>query len=100
MDPSTDVISTKHVNGSSVIAQSLLVLFPIYQALEKVNGIAEDLTWEMFRDTLLEQAEQGGRLLHYPCGCPITLCSYDRKTFNGHCLSWWINYGEVVFITP
>ena len=32
---------------------------PIYQALEKVNGIAEDLTWEMFRDTLIEQAEQG-----------------------------------------
>ncbi|EEW3330614.1 phosphomethylpyrimidine synthase ThiC [Escherichia albertii] len=32
---------------------------PIYQALEKVNGIAEDLTWEVFRDTLQEQAEQG-----------------------------------------
>ncbi len=32
---------------------------PIYQALEKVNGIAEDLTWPLFRDTLLEQAEQG-----------------------------------------
>ncbi|NGM72245.1 phosphomethylpyrimidine synthase ThiC [Sphingobacterium sp. SGL-16] len=32
---------------------------PIYQALEKVNGIAEDLTWEIFRDTLIEQAEQG-----------------------------------------
>ncbi|ENN0600897.1 phosphomethylpyrimidine synthase ThiC [Salmonella enterica] len=32
---------------------------PIYQALEKVNGIAEDLTWKAFRDTLLEQAEQG-----------------------------------------
>jgi len=32
---------------------------PIYQALEKVNGIAEDLTWELFRDTLIEQAEQG-----------------------------------------
>ncbi|MGM3226302.1 phosphomethylpyrimidine synthase ThiC [Dickeya zeae] len=32
---------------------------PIYQALEKVNGIAENLTWELFRDTLLEQAEQG-----------------------------------------
>ncbi|PQH18413.1 phosphomethylpyrimidine synthase ThiC [Raoultella ornithinolytica] len=32
---------------------------PIYQALEKVNGIAEDLSWEAFRDTLLEQAEQG-----------------------------------------
>ena len=32
---------------------------PIYQALEKVDGIAEDLTWEIFRDTLIEQAEQG-----------------------------------------
>jgi phosphomethylpyrimidine synthase len=32
---------------------------PIYQALEKVNGKAEDLTWELYRDTLIEQAEQG-----------------------------------------
>lgn len=32
---------------------------PIYQALEKVGGVPEDLTWEMFRDTLIEQAEQG-----------------------------------------
>jgi phosphomethylpyrimidine synthase len=32
---------------------------PLYQALEKVNGKAEDLTWEIFRDTLIEQAEQG-----------------------------------------
>ncbi len=32
---------------------------PLYQALEKVNGIAEDLTWEVYRDTLIEQAEQG-----------------------------------------
>ncbi len=46
---------------------------PIYQALEKVNGIAEDLTWDIFRDTLIEQAEQGvdyftihaGLLLHH-----------------------------------
>jgi len=46
---------------------------PLYQALEKVNGIAEDLTWEVFRDTLIEQAEQGvdyftihaGLLLHH-----------------------------------
>ena len=48
---------------------------PIYQALEKVNGKAEDLTWEIFRDTLIEQAEQGvdyftihaGVLLRYVC---------------------------------
>jgi phosphomethylpyrimidine synthase len=32
---------------------------PIYQALEKVNGVAEDLNWEVYRDTLIEQAEQG-----------------------------------------
>ena len=32
---------------------------PIYQALEKVNGVAEDLTWEVYRDTLIEQCEQG-----------------------------------------
>ena len=50
---------------------------PIYQALEKVNGVAEDLTWEIFKDTLIEQAEQGvdyftihaGVLLRY---IPIT----------------------------
>ena len=32
---------------------------PLYQALEKVGGIAEDLSWEIYRDTLIEQAEQG-----------------------------------------
>ncbi|MDO1816919.1 phosphomethylpyrimidine synthase ThiC, partial [Escherichia coli] len=32
---------------------------PIYQALEKVDGVAENLTWEIFKDTLIEQAEQG-----------------------------------------
>jgi phosphomethylpyrimidine synthase len=32
---------------------------PLYQALEKVNGVAEDLTWDLYRDTLIEQAEQG-----------------------------------------
>lgn len=51
---------------------------PIYQALEKVNGVAEELTWEIYRDTLIEQAEQGvdyftihaGVLLHY---IPLTV---------------------------
>ncbi|MGH8295336.1 MAG: phosphomethylpyrimidine synthase ThiC [Steroidobacteraceae bacterium] len=51
---------------------------PIYQALEKVGGIAEELTWEVFRDTLIEQAEQGvdyftihaGVRLHY---VPLTV---------------------------
>ncbi|MBK5566347.1 phosphomethylpyrimidine synthase ThiC [Ensifer sp. SSB1] len=55
---------------------------PLYQALEKVNGIAENLTWEVYRDTLIEQAEQGvdyftihaGVRLHY---IPLTV---DRVT--------------------
>jgi len=54
---------------------------PIYQALEKVGGIAEDLTWDIFRDTLIEQAEQGvdyftihaGVLLRY-----VPLTAYRR----------------------
>ena len=55
---------------------------PIYQALEKVNGVAEDLNWEVFKETLIEQAEQGvdyftihaGVRLHY---IPLTI---DRLT--------------------
>jgi phosphomethylpyrimidine synthase len=40
-------------------ATSPIGTVPIYQALEKTGGVAEDLTWELFRDTLIEQAEQG-----------------------------------------
>ena len=40
---------------------------PIYQALEKVGGRAEELTWEIYRDTLIEQAEQG---VDYPPSTP------------------------------
>jgi len=48
---------------------------PIYQALEKVNGKAEDLTWEIYRDTLLEQAEQGVIISRFTrvCDCRIFL---------------------------
>ena len=42
---------------------------PLYQALEKVNGLAEDLTWEIYRDTLIEQAEQGWTTLPSTPGC-------------------------------
>jgi phosphomethylpyrimidine synthase len=61
---------------------------PIYQALEKVNGVAEDLTWEVFRDTLIEQAEQGvdyftihaGVLLRY---VPMTANRVTGIVFRG-----------------
>ena len=51
---------------------------PIYQALEKVGGIAEDLTWEIFRDTLIEQAEQG---VDYFTISSFSLCSKERLKF-------------------
>ncbi|MEM0951632.1 MAG: phosphomethylpyrimidine synthase ThiC [Cyanobacteria bacterium P01_H01_bin.74] len=50
-----------HATRDAIIRNSPVPIgtVPIYQALEKVNGIAEELTWEMYRDTLIEQAEQG-----------------------------------------
>ncbi|OFE13024.1 phosphomethylpyrimidine synthase ThiC [Pseudohongiella acticola] len=50
-----------HETREWIIRNSMLPIgtVPIYQALEKVGGVAEDLTWEIFRDTLIEQAEQG-----------------------------------------
>ncbi|WP_373088514.1 phosphomethylpyrimidine synthase ThiC, partial [Sneathiella sp.] len=50
-----------HETREWIIRNSMLPIgtVPIYQALEKVDGLAEDLTWEIFRDTLIEQAEQG-----------------------------------------
>ncbi|MDP1932816.1 MAG: phosphomethylpyrimidine synthase ThiC [Gammaproteobacteria bacterium] len=50
-----------HETREWIIRNSMLPIgtVPIYQALEKVDGVAEDLTWELFRDTLIEQAEQG-----------------------------------------
>jgi len=55
---------------------------PIYQALEKVNGIAEDLTWEIFRDTLIEQAEQGVDYftIHAGVRLPFIQLTADRIT--------------------
>lgn len=55
---------------------------PIYQALEKVNGKAEDLTWEIFRDTLIEQAEQGVDYftIHAGVRLPFIPMTADRMT--------------------
>ena len=55
---------------------------PIYQALEKVNGVAEDLSWEVFRDTLIEQAEQGVDYftIHAGVRLPYIRLTNDRVT--------------------
>lgn len=56
---------------------------PIYQALEKVNGIAEDLTWEIFRDTLIEQAEQGVDYFTIHAGVLLRYISFTDKRVIG-----------------
>ncbi len=55
---------------------------PIYQALEKVGGIAEDLSWEIFRDTLVEQAEQGVDYftIHAGVRLPFVPMTVNRRT--------------------
>jgi phosphomethylpyrimidine synthase len=62
-DTVMDLSTGKHIHETRewIIRNSPVPIgtVPIYQALEKVNGKAEDLTWEIFRDTLIEQAEQG-----------------------------------------
>ena len=69
---------------------------PIYQALEKVDGKAEDLTWEIFRDTLIEQAEQGVTYFTIHAGVLLALCADDRQTDDRHCFARRLDHGKVV----
>ena len=56
---------------------------PIYQALEKVGGRAEDLTWSMFRDTLIEQAEQGVDYFTIHAGVRLAYIPYTAERVTG-----------------
>ena len=56
---------------------------PIYQALEKVNGKAEELTWELFRDTLIEQAEQGVDYFTIHAGVRLSYIPLTAKRTTG-----------------
>jgi phosphomethylpyrimidine synthase len=56
---------------------------PIYQALEKVGGVAEDLTWEIFRDTLIEQAEQGVDYFTIHAGVRLPFVPLTEKRVTG-----------------
>ncbi|WP_339548615.1 phosphomethylpyrimidine synthase ThiC, partial [Pseudomonas sp. RA_35y_Pfl2_P32] len=56
---------------------------PIYQALEKVGGVAEDLTWEIFRDTLIEQAEQGVDYFTIHAGVRLAYIPMTAKRVTG-----------------
>ena len=69
---------------------------PIYQALEKVDGVAEDLSWEVYRDTLIEQCEQGVDYftIHAGVRLPYIHLTADRVT--GIVSSWRIDHGKMV----
>ncbi|MEK9951716.1 MAG: phosphomethylpyrimidine synthase ThiC, partial [Curvibacter sp.] len=56
---------------------------PIYQALEKVGGVAEDLTWDIFRDTLIEQAEQGVDYFTIHAGVRLPFIHLTAKRVTG-----------------
>lgn len=73
---------------------------PMYQAMEKVNGKAEDLTWELFRDTLIEQCEQGVDYFTIHCGIRLKNVGLadDRLTGmvsrGGSIISTWCRYHQ------
>ena len=99
-DTVMDLSTGKHIHETRewIIRNSPVPIgtVPIYQALEKVGGVAEDLTWELFRDTLIEQAEQGvdyftihaGVLLRY---VPLTAQAGHRHRQPGR-----VDHGQVV----
>ena len=77
---------------------------PIYQALEKVNGVAEDLNWDVFKETLIEQAEQGvdyftihaGVRLHY---IPLTVDELTGIVSRGRSIiaKWCLAHRKKIF---
>ena len=73
---------------------------PIYQALEKVGGVAEDLTWEIFRDTLIEQAEQGVDYFTIHAGAAPALHPPHRQAAHRHRLARRLDHGQVVHRAP
>ena len=73
---------------------------PMYQAMEKVNGKAENLTWELFRDTLIEQCEQGVDYFTIHCGIRLKNVHYANERLcgmvsrGGSIISQWCTYHQ------
>lgn len=82
-----DLSAGKHIHETRewIIRNSPVPIgtVPIYQALEKVNGKAEDLTWEIFRDTLIEQAEQGADYFTIHAGVLLRYVPMTAKRLTG-----------------
>ena len=69
---------------------------PIYQALEKVDGKAEELTWEMYRDTLIEQAEQGVDYFTIHAGVLLRYIPMTAKRMTGIVSPRRLDHGQMV----
>ena len=86
-DTVMDLSTGKHIHETRewIIRNSPVPIgtVPIYQALEKVNGKAEDLTWEIFRDTLIEQAEQGVDYFTIHAGVRLQYVSLTANRMTG-----------------
>ena len=86
-DTVMDLSTGKHIHETRewIIRNSPVPIgtVPIYQALEKVNGKAEELTWEMFRDTLIEQAEQGVDYFTIHAGVRLPFIPLTAKRMTG-----------------
>ena len=99
-DTVMDLSTGKHIHETRewIIRNSPVPIgtVPIYQALEKVDGKAEDLTWEIFRDTLIEQAEQGVDYFHDPRRRAAALHPDDREAHDRHRVARRLDHGQVV----
>ncbi len=86
-DTVMDLSTGKHIHETRewIIRNSPVPIgtVPIYQALEKVDGKAEDLTWEIFRDTLIEQAEQGVSYFTIHAGVRLKYIPLTAKRVTG-----------------
>lgn len=86
-DTVMDLSTGKHIHETRewIIRNSPVPIgtVPIYQALEKVGGVAEDLTWEIFRDTLIEQAEQGVDYFTIHAGVRLAFIPLTAKRVTG-----------------
>jgi phosphomethylpyrimidine synthase len=86
-DTVMDLSTGKHIHETRewIIRNSPVPIgtVPIYQALEKVGGVAEDLTWDLFRDTLIEQAEQGVDYFTIHAGVRLPFIPLTAKRVTG-----------------
>jgi len=86
-DTVMDLSTGKHIHETRewIIRNSPVPIgtVPIYQALEKVDGKAEELTWELFRDTLIEQAEQGVDYFTIHAGVRLQYIPYTAQRVTG-----------------